>query len=444
MKTILNRPVNDITAMPNLTQAYKQVRRNKGAAGVDGMKYFEMPPCPGQYWEDVAESIRNRTYQPYPALRVWIPKEDGTQRGLNIPAVRDRVVQASIANYITFMMDEDMSDFSYGFRPERCCEQAIAKAQSYLNEGYEWVVDLDLSKFFDRVDQDRMVRIIDDLFHDSCLTSLIRKFLRAGVMVDGELVKTEVGIPQGGPLSPVLANLFLDQADKELERRGIHFARYADDMVLMVKSDKAAHRVMESFSRYLEKELKLQVNREKTKVVRPDEIKFLGYSFKKREGKWVPTPHPKSLKKIKEKLKELTSRNQSISLDTRVKKLNEVIRGWCNYFSSAWIPKKELSKLGRQVRMRLRIIIWKQWKRISKREWGLIKLGCPKEKAHSLACARQGYARCARTFLNRYITNNSLKRKGLIFIEEYHPSQNAWFHREFMRTAPYRTVCGVV
>lgn len=444
MKTILNPPINDITCFENIELAWKQVKKKKGAPGIDGMKVDKMPIPTSPFWEELGRKIRNREYSPKPAKRVDIPKPDGTQRGLNIPCVVDRVVQASAANYISFMMDEDMSDSSYGFRPERCCEKAIVKCLEYMNDGYDWVVDLDLRKFFDTVDHDRMIRIVDNTFQDSTLTWLVRKFLTAGVMVNGELVKTEKGIPQGGPLSPVLANLYLDQADKEFEKRGLRFARYADDMMILVKSEKAAERVMKSTTRYLEQKLKLEVNATKSKIARPDKIKFLGFTFRKYKGKWEATPHEEAYIKLEEELKEKTKRNWSISLDIRIRKINELIISWCNYFRCACIPKGYLQKLAIKIRRRIRMIIWKQWKRISKREWGLIKLGCPKEKAHSYACARQGYARCASTFLQKYITNNHLKRKGLLFIDEVFLTSQAKFHRTFVRTARCRSACRVV
>lgn len=436
--------VQEVFSMENLANAWKQVRRNGGAAGVDGVSARELPPYPDKYWEELRDDICTRRYQPMPARRVDIPKPDGSKRGLNIPTARDRVVQACLASYFDYMKDFDMSNSSFGFRRHRRCEQAIIRGLEFLNDGYDWIVDIDLRKFFDTVDQDRLIRLIDKTFQDSGLTALTRKFITAGVNINGEVVKTTVGIPQGGPLSPVLANLYLDQADKELERRGLRFTRYADDMLIYVRSEKAADRVMKSFSAFLEKKLKLVVNTTKSKVCRPDELKYLGFTFKPTRKGWVCSAHEKSKDRLMEKLTELTKRNWSVSLDVRIVKINQVIRGWCNYFRSASLIKSFLKKADQRVRRRIRAIIWKQWKRITKREWGLIKLGCPRDKAHSYACARQGYTRCASTFLNRYIKIEHLRRKGLQSMEEYFTSISEWFYDEMRRTALCRTARRVV
>ncbi len=320
-------------------------------------------------------------------------------------------MQAGLANF-------EMSNSSYGFRKNRRCEQAILKGLEFMNDGYDWIVDIDLRKFFDTVDQDRLIRLIDNLFHNRDVTSLTRKFVRAGVMIDGRLVRTERGIPQGGPLSPVLANIYLDQADKELESRGLRFTRYADDMLIYVKSE-AANRVMKSFSNYLEKKLKLEVNASKSKVARPDEVKYLGFGFTKNKREWKAIPHEKSIHEFEQKMMKLTKRNWSVSLEERLEKINQVIRGWSNYFRCAWLYKKNMRKLDSKLRRRIRAIIWKQWKSIRKKEESHIKLGCPRDKAHSFVCARQGCVRCAVTFLNKYIRNGHLKKKGFLSMEEY-------------------------
>lgn len=414
--------MREIFSMENMTKAWKQVRRNGGAAGVDGISARELPLCPGKYWEELRDDICARRYRPLPAKRVDIPKPDGTKRGLNIPTARDRVVQACLASYLDYMKDFDMSASSYGFRKQKRCEQAIIKGLEYMNDGYDWIVDIDLRKFFDTVDQDRLIRLVDKTFHNSDVTALTRKFIRAGVEINGEISVTDIGIPQGGPLSPILANLYLDQADKELERRGLRFTRYADDMLIYVKSEAAANRVMKSFSRFLEDKLKLIVNTDKSKVARPNQIKYLGFGFKQKGAEWkgyiwTAVAHDKSLDRLNDKLMELTKRNWGVALEHRIEKINMVIRGWCNYFRCAELTKAVMHKIDQKTRRRIRAIIWKQWKTITKREWGLIKLGCPKDKAHSYACARQKYARCSSTFLNRYIRNKHLERKGLQSVE---------------------------
>ena len=424
----------EIFSMENLTNACRQVRRNNGAAGVDGVKARELPACPGEYWERLREQILDRSYKPLPAKRTDIPKPDGSMRGLNVPAARDRVIQACLANYLDYRKDFEMSN-SYGFRKNRRCEQAILKGLEFMNDGYDWIVDIDLRKFFDTVDQDRLIRLIDNLFHNRDITALTRKFVRAGVMIDGKLTRTERGIPQGGPLSPILANIYLDQADKELESRGLRFTRYADDMLIYVKSEAAANRVMKSFSNYLEKKLKLEVNASKSKVARPDEVKYLGFGFTKNKREWKAIPHEKSIHEFEQKMMKLTKRNWSVSLEERMEKINQVIRGWSNYFRCAWMYKKNMRKLDSKLRRRIRAIIWKQWKSIRKKEESLIKLGCPRDKAHSYACARQGCVRCAVTFLNKYIRNIHLKKKGLLTIEEYFDTVAERFMKSFVRTA---------
>jgi len=443
-------PIEDLTTqevfdIQNLTKAWKQVRSNGGAAGIDGMKARELPACPGEYWEELREKICTRRYEPKPARRVDIPKPDGTKRGLNIPTARDRVVQACLANYFDYRKDFDMSNSSYGFRKNKRCEQAIMRGLEFMNDGYDWIVDIDLRKFFDTVDQDRLIRLVDDTFHNSDLTALTRKIIRAGVMVNGEVVKTDIGIPQGGPLSPVLANLYLDQADKELERRGLRFTRYADDMLIYVKSEAAANRVMKSFSNYLEKKLKLVVNATKSKVARPNELKYLGFGFKKSEGKWKATIHEKSKGHLEEKIMKLTKRNWSISLTVRIEKINKAVSGWCNYFRCAWIAKTYLRKLDEKLRRRLRTVMWKQWKSIKKKERELISLGCDPDKAHSYACARQKYVRCARTFLNRFIRISVLKSMGLQAVEDVLAKAADKFTREIRtnRPVPNGTLGGV-
>ncbi|WP_369522424.1 group II intron reverse transcriptase/maturase [Faecalibaculum rodentium] len=434
----------EIFSMENLTNACRQVRRNNGAAGVDGVKARELPVCPGEYWEQLREQILDRSYKPLPAKRTDIPKPDGSMRGLNVPAARDRVVQACLASYLDYRKDFEMSNSSYGFRKNRRCEQAILKGLEFMNDGYDWIVDIDLRKFFDTVDQDRLIRLIDNLFHNRDVTSLTRKFVRAGVMIDGRLVRTERGIPQGGPLSPVLANIYLDQADKELESRGLRFTRYADDMLIYVKSEAAANRVMKSFSNYLEKKLKLEVNASKSKVARPDEVKYLGFGFKRNKREWKAIPHEKSIHEFEQKIMKLTKRNWSVSLEERIEKINQVIRGWSNYFRCAWLYKETVRKLDSKLRRRIRAIIWKQWKSIRKKEESLVRLGCPRDKAHSYACARQGYVRCATTFLNKYIRNIHLKKKGLLTIEEYFDTVAERFMKSFVRTAQCRTARWVV
>ena len=423
--------------MENLKTAWKQVRRNGGAGGVAGVKARELPPCPGEYLEKLTEVILSRKYQPMPAKRVDISKPDATKRRLNIPASRDRVVQACLANYPDYARDFDMSNGSYGLRKHRRCEQAILKGLEYMNEGYDWIVGIDRRKFFDTADQDRLVRLVDKTFQNSTLTALTRKFVTAKVMIEGETVKTDIGIPQGGPLSPVLANLYLDQAGKELAKRGLKFIRYADGLLGYVKSEGTANRVIKSFSRFLEQKLKLIVNGTKSRVDRPDGLKYPGLTFKRnwKTGKREARARQKSMDRLEEKIMELTRRSWGISLDERIARINQVIRGWCSCFQWAWIPKRFLKGLDQKIRRRTRAVLWKQWKTTARRRWSLMKLGCLKREAYMPACTGKSCTRCPYSFLNTFIKNEHLKRKGLQSVQEYFNRVSNSFHERTERTA---------
>ena len=320
----------------NLFEAYKQVYKNKGASGVDGVTVDELGEYMYLHKEKIKEQIRNRKYKPSPVRRVYIPKENGDKRGLGIPTVVDRLIQQAIVQVLSPIYEKQFSDTSYGFRPGRSCEMAIVKLLEYFNDGYTWIVDIDLEKFFDTVCHDKLISIIMKTIHDGELVSLIRKYLVSGVMENGVVQPTKVGTPQGGNLSPLLSNIMLNELDKELEKRGLRFTRYADDCIIVVKSEKAANRVMESITKFIEKKLGLKVNAEKSKIAKPGEIKYLGFGFYySKAGIVKPKPHLKSIQKFKRKLKQLTKRSWSITLSVRVTKLNQVIRGWINYFRIA-------------------------------------------------------------------------------------------------------------
>ena len=398
----------------NLYEAYKQVYKNKGTSGVDGVTVEEL----GQYMylhkEEIKEQIRNRKYKPSPVRRVYIPKENGDKRGLGIPTVVDRVIQQAIVQVLSPIYEQQFSETSYGFRINRSCEMAITKLLEYFNDGYTWVVDIDLQKFFDTVCHDKLISIIMKTIHDGELVSLIRKYLVSGVMENGVVQPTKVGTPQGGNLSPLLSNIMLNELDKELEKRGLRFTRYADDCIIVVKSEKAANRVMESITRFIEKKLGLKVNAEKSKVARPNEIKYLGFGFYyTKTGVIKPKPHLKSIQKFKRKLKQLTKRSWSISLDKRITKLNQVIRGWINYFRIGDM-KMHMKEITSHLNRRIRCVIWKQWKKSRKRIESLIKLGCDKERAKAIAFSRKSYWRVS-IFISIFITNKKLKQKGLVF-----------------------------
>src|SRR5574344_408814 len=309
-----------ILSKNNLNNAYKQVYQNKGASGVDGITIDELFAYIKDNQVKIISDIRARKYRPLPVRRVYIPKENGKMRKLGIPSVIDRVIQQAIVQILTPIYEEQFSNNSYGFRPNKCCEQAVIKALECFNDGYDWIVDIDLQSFFDEVNQDKLIGIIRRTIKDGNLVSLIRKFLQSGVMENGVLQPTKKGTPQGGNLSPLLSNIMLNELDKELERRGLNFVRYADDCLIMVKSEKAANRVMESITTFITKKLGLKVNVEKSKIARPNNIKYLGFGFYKKinQNIWRPKPHIKSINKFKIKLRGILVRSKSISLDERL------------------------------------------------------------------------------------------------------------------------------
>ena len=403
----------------NLNKAYKHVKANKGAPGVDGVTVDEAYDSITQNKGKWLNQIRKRTYKPQPVRRVQIPKENGKMRNLGIPTVFDKIIQQAIVQVLSPIFEEQFSETSYGFRPGRCCENAVVKALEYLNEGYEWIVDIDLERFFDTVDQDRLINIIMRTIKDGDVVSLIRKYLSAGVMDKGVTKATEKGTPQGGNLSPLLSNIMLNELDKELEARGLRFVRYADDCIILVKSEKAANRVLESITKFIEKRLGLKVNAEKSKVTRPTKTKYLGFSFwKDTKGKWKPKPHLKSYQKIKRKLKQLTCRRISISLDERIKQINYAVRGWVNYFKIANM-KNAIQEIDEHLRTRIRVIIWKQWKKASRKEKALLQLGVEPDIAHNLANTSKGYQLVAKTDWLKFAINiERLRKRGLIFLSD--------------------------
>lgn len=409
--------LEEILNQNNLNKAYKKVIANKGVAGVDGITVEEEFEYLKENKDRILNQIRKRKYKPQPVKRVQIPKENGKMRNLGIPTVTDRIIQQAIFQVISPIFEKQFSENSYGFRPNRSCEQAVIKALEYLNDGYEWIVDIDLEKFFDTVNQDKLITIIGKTISDGDVVSLIRKYLSAGVMEKGIVKATKVGTPQGGNLSPLLSNIMLNELDKELEARGLNFVRYADDCIILVKSEKAANRVLASVTKFIEKKLGLKVNAEKSKVTRPMNTKYLGFSFwKNKKGQWRPKPHLKSIQKLKRKLKELTNRSWSISLDNRIKKINYVVRGWVNYFRTADM-KNMLIKIDKHLRTRIRVIIWKQWKKTIKRYKSLRQLGVSHEIAFNCANTRKGYCQiCKSRYIQFAINNERLRKRGLVFL----------------------------
>ena len=409
--------LNELLSDENLKIAKQRVKKNKGASGIDGMEVKELDEYLSKHLDEIKEQIRNKKYSPKPVKRVEIPKPDGGVRNLGVPTVVDRFVQQAIAQVLTPIYEPKFSESSYGFRPDRCCEMAILKALEFMNDGYQWVVDIDLEKFFDNVNHDKLISLIMKDVKCGEIVSLINKFLKSGIMIDDEYKESVIGTPQGGNLSPLLSNIMLDQLDKELEARGLRFTRYADDCIILVGSSKAADRVMKNVSIFIESKLGLKVNMTKSKVSKPNDIKYLGFGFfmDKNDGLWKAKPHAKSVEKLKLKLKKLTSRRWSISLDERLEKIKKTIVGWTNYYKIGYW--KDVARMvDAHVRFRLRMCIWKQWKKVNTKKKALISLGVPKREAWMLANCRKAYARCASSFLNNVLTNKRLKERGLVFL----------------------------
>lgn len=411
----------------NMNEAYKKVCANKGAGGVDGMELEELDKYIRENWNSIKEQIRTRNYRPQPVRRVEIPKPDGSQRKLGIPTVMDRVIQQSITQIISPLCEEMFSEHSYGFRPNRSCENAIRELLEFLNEGYEWIVDVDLEKFFDNVPQDKLISLVHNIIKDGDTESLIRKYLKAGVIIQGRYEKTERGTPQGGNLSPLLSNVMLNELDKELESRGLHFVRYADDCVVAVKSEASAKRVMYSITEWIKRKLGLKVNTTKTRITRPSKLKYLGFGFYKDSTakEWKCRPHEDAVKKFKGKLKRLTVRKYTMRFEDRVKQLNWLIRGWINYFALSSM-KKVITDIDAHLRTRLRVIIWKQWKVPSKRQWGLQKLGINKDRARQTAYMGDRYQWIVtKTCVSRAISKEKLSKAGLVSCLDYYLERHA-------------------
>ena len=420
--TNVDRPqhglLEEILSPNNLNKAYRRVKGNNGAGGVDGMGADELLTYLSNHKEELLESILNGKYRPNPVRRVEIPKDNGKKRLLGIPTVVDRMIQQAITQTLSPLFEQQFSETSYGFRPKRSAHQALRKCQTFIDEGYTYAIDMDLEKFFDTVNQSKLVEVLSRTIKDGRVISLIHKYLRAGVVVRNTFEETALGVPQGGPLSPLLSNIMLNELDKELERRDHRFVRYADDCVIFCMSKRSAERTLANIVPFIEGKLFLKVNREKTMVAYVRDIKFLGYSFYVYRGKGRLRVHPKSLSKLKDSLRVLTARSNGWGNDKRKENLKQFITGWVNYFKLADM-KKYLEVLDSWLRRRLRMVIWKQWKRIKTRFRNLMKLGIPKYRAFLFANTRKGYWHTAKSpILSRSVSSVSLVQAGYIFLSD--------------------------
>ena len=385
--------MEEVCGRDNCQQALKRVKANRGSAGIDGMTVEQLPAYLTQQWPGIREQLLSGTYRPQPVRRVEIPKPDGGVRKLGIPTVLDRFIRQAVMQVLQRRWDRTFSEHSYGFRPGRSAHQAVAQAQQYVTEGCRWVVDLDMEKFFDRVNHDKLMAKLARRIGDKRMLKLIRAFLTAGVLEGGLVMAVDEGTPQGGPLSPLLSNIVLDQLDQELERRGLRFARYADDCNIYVRSQRAGERVMESVSRFITKRLKLKVNSEKSAVAQPWQRKFLGFSF---TSAGVPKRRiaPKAVDRFKERVRKLTCRTRSVSIERMADELAQYLRGWIGYFGYCQTPSI-LQILEQWTRHRLRSVLWKQWKRGARRFAELVLRGVDRELAAYTAASKRGPWRVA-------------------------------------------------
>lgn len=404
-----------ILTKENLNRAYKKVVANKGASGIDEVTVEELGNYIRENQETIISSLRNKTYFPKPVRRVYIPKSNGKQRPLGIPTALDRTIQQAVAQPISDIYEKIFSEYSYGFRPNRSCHDAIREALEYLNSGYEWVIDIDIEQFFDKVNHDKLIQILREQVNDSSVLNLIRKYLKAGVMEKGIVKATKTGVPQGGPISVILSNVYLDKLDKELEERGLRFVRYADDVLIFTSSEVAANRVMASISSWIERKLFLRVNATKSKVVRPMRSKYLGFTFLKNGGEWKIKPTNEKKAKLYQVMREYLKRGKAISrpLAVTIKRVNQIVLGWINYFRIGMM-KQFMDDFGQWLRHKIRVIVIKQWKKSKTISRNLCYLnrkyknGFNEESIYKVANSRLGwYKRCSMDVVN-FILNPTL------------------------------------
>jgi RNA-directed DNA polymerase len=406
--------LEQVVSNANIQRAWQQVRRNKGAAGVDGITLEQFTDWIRPQWHERREQLLNGGYYPQPVKRVRIPKDDGTERLLGIPTVLDRVIQQAIVQILSPLFDSTFSEHSFGFRPNRSAHDAVKQVQAYCQQKRRIAVDIDLSKFFDRVNHDKLMSLLGRRFRDKGLLQLIGRYLRAGVMDSHVLLPSYEGVPQGGPLSPLLSNVMLDPLDKELEQRGHCFARYADDLIIMVKSPRSGERVLHSITRFVEQDLKLKVNPEKSQVVKSSQCKFLGFSFHSKHIRW----HPKSMDKFKRRVRELTNRSWGVSMETKIRELSIYLRGWINYYGIA-NQYQQCVDLDHWIRRRVRMCYWKQWGRPRTKIRNLIKLGLPVIAAVACGRSSKGWWRSSKSHgINAALGLKYLKQQGLFSLRD--------------------------
>lgn len=416
-----SRMLEEILNRRNIEKALEQVMRNKGAGGVDGMQTDELRDYLNANWQSLRTRILEGSYEPSPVRKVEIPKPQGGVRMLGIPTVIDRLIQQAINQWLSPKCEEQFSEQSYGFRPNRNTQQAVMQAQNYLNEGKVWVIEIDLEKFFDKVSHDRLMYLLSRRIEDKATLKLIRKYLTSGILEGGMVSQRTEGTPQGSPLSPLLSNIVLDELDKELEKRGHSYVRYADDCSIYTQSEASAKRVAESIIKYIEEKLLLKVNREKTKISRPTESTLLGFSFFRSTNGWEIRIAEKSVGRITKKVKDITNRSNGLSEKERIGKIQTMLVGWVTYYEIAK-AKTVMKSLDELVRVRLRICQWKAWKRPRTRVRQLLKLAKSKQKAYEWGNSSKGYCRVAHSpILQTTLTNNYYGKRGYVgFYNTYH------------------------
>lgn len=408
--------MEQVVARDNMLLAFERVRENRGAPGVDRVTVEQLAQYCRDHWPRIREELLTGTYKPQPVRRVGIPKPDGGTRNLGIPTVIDRLIQQALHQVLTPIFEPTFSEYSYGFRPNRSAHDAVRQARRYAEEGYEWVVDIDLDKFFDRANHDMLMARVAREVTDKRVLKTIRRYLQAGVMINGVVVRNEEGTPQGGPISPLLSNILLTDLDRELEKRGHRFARYADDCNIYVRSQRAGERVMESIKTFIEKKLKLKVNEAKSAVSKPTKRKFLGFSMFKNRGRTKLRLAPQTKKRLKEKLREMTCRSRSMNMQDRIQMINSYLRGWMGYYALVETPSV-FRDIEAWLRRRLRMCMWVQWKRIRTRYKKLRALGLSHEEAIKLANSRKGQWRISK-WLNRTLSNSYWENQGLVSLSK--------------------------